>query len=41
MTIGGVAPAEVGYDRYLRFVRPLLAVLLVLICGFLALGAAV
>lgn len=40
VTIGGVALAKVGYDRYLRFVWPLLAVLLVLICGFLALGAA-
>ncbi|WP_405791206.1 YfcC family protein [Streptomyces sp. NBC_00029] len=40
VTIGGVALAKVGYDKYLRFVWPLLAVLLVLICGFLALGAA-
>ncbi|WP_399924044.1 YfcC family protein [Streptomyces kanamyceticus] len=41
VTIGGVALAKVGYDRYLRFVWPLLAVLLLLICGFVALGAAV
>ncbi|MFI1445733.1 YfcC family protein [Streptomyces virginiae] len=40
VTIGGVALAKVGYDKYLRFVWPLLAILLVLICGFLALGAA-
>ncbi|MCX4957009.1 hypothetical protein OG523_08390 [Streptomyces virginiae] len=40
VTIGGVALAKVGYDKYLRFVRPLPAVLLVPICGFLALGAA-
>lgn len=40
VTIGGVALAKVGYDKYLRFVWPLLAVLLVLICAFLALGAA-
>ncbi|WP_425578792.1 YfcC family protein [Streptomyces lavendulae] len=40
VTIGGVALAKVGYDRYLRFVCPLLAILLVLICGFLVLGAA-
>ncbi|MDI3403738.1 YfcC family protein [Streptomyces cavernicola] len=39
VTIGGVALAKVGYDRYLRFVWPLLAILLVLICGFVALGA--
>ncbi|MEV0257141.1 Na+/H+ antiporter NhaC family protein [Streptomyces sp. NPDC050732] len=40
VTIGGVALAKVGYDRYLRFVWPLLAALAVLVCGFLALGAA-
>lgn len=39
VTIGGVALAKIGYDRYLRFVWPLLAVLAVLICGFVALGA--
>ncbi|MFF8960182.1 YfcC family protein [Streptomyces sp. NPDC014894] len=41
VTIGGVALAKVGYDRYLRFVWPLLALLAVLICGFLVVGAAV
>ncbi|NEB72381.1 YfcC family protein, partial [Streptomyces fulvissimus] len=40
VTIGGVALAKVGYHRYLRFVAPLLAVLAVLICTFLVLGAA-
>ncbi|MEU0987253.1 YfcC family protein [Streptomyces sp. NPDC005953] len=40
VTIGGVALAKVGYDRYLRFVWPLLAILAVLICGFLVAGAA-
>ncbi|MFF1697313.1 YfcC family protein [Streptomyces sp. NPDC058257] len=40
VTIGGVALARVGYDKYLRFVWPLLAILLVLICAFVALGAA-
>ncbi|MET9607655.1 Na+/H+ antiporter NhaC family protein [Streptomyces sp. NPDC006512] len=40
VTIGGVALAKVGYDKYLRFVWPLLAILFVLICGFLAVGAA-
>ncbi|MEU8630197.1 hypothetical protein [Streptomyces sp. NPDC048669] len=39
VTVGGVALAKVGCDRYLRFVWPLLAVLAVLICGFVALGA--
>jgi uncharacterized ion transporter superfamily protein YfcC len=38
--MGGVALAKVGYDRYLRFVAPLLGILFVLICGFLAVGAA-
>ncbi|MFI5806307.1 YfcC family protein [Streptomyces sp. NPDC051561] len=41
VTIGGVALAKVGYDKYLRFVMPLLVILAVLICGFLVLGAAV
>ncbi|MFJ9036429.1 YfcC family protein [Streptomyces sp. NPDC102406] len=40
VTIGGVALARVGYDKYLRFVWPLLALLLLLICAFVALGAA-
>lgn len=39
VTIGGVALAKVGYDKYLRFVWPLLAVLAVLVCGFVAAGA--
>ncbi|MER5883000.1 YfcC family protein [Streptomyces sp. NPDC001941] len=41
VTIGGVALAKVGYDKYLRFVAPLLGILFVLVCGFVALGAAV
>ncbi|MYW66415.1 YfcC family protein [Streptomyces sp. SID8379] len=40
VTIGGVALAKVGYDKYLRFVWPLLALLFILICAFVALGAA-
>ncbi|MFD3805565.1 hypothetical protein ACFWSF_09960 [Streptomyces sp. NPDC058611] len=39
MTIGGVARAKVGYDKYLRFVWPLPAILFVLICGFPVAGA--
>ena len=39
--IGGVSLAKVGYDKYLRFVWPLLAVLFALICGFVALGAVI
>ncbi|MFI6473066.1 YfcC family protein [Streptomyces sp. NPDC050516] len=40
VTIGGVALAKVGYNKYLRFVTPLLAILFVLICAFVAAGAA-
>ncbi|MBB4895489.1 putative ion transporter superfamily protein YfcC [Streptomyces olivoverticillatus] len=39
VVMGGVSLAKVGYDRYLRFVWPLLAVLAVLICAFVAMGA--
>ncbi|MFI0976811.1 YfcC family protein [Streptomyces sp. NPDC021093] len=39
VTIGGVALAKVGYDKYLRFVWPLLVILFVLIGGFVAAGA--
>ncbi|MFE9931061.1 YfcC family protein [Streptomyces sp. NPDC005533] len=39
VVVGGVALAKVGYDKYLRFVWPLLAILAVLVCGFLTLGA--
>ncbi|MEV7285851.1 YfcC family protein [Streptomyces sp. NPDC093252] len=39
VTIGGVALAKVGYNKYLRFVTPLLGILFVLICVFVALGA--
>lgn len=41
VVMGGLTLAKVGYDRYLRFIAPLLGILLVLICGFLLLGAAV
>ncbi|MFD7336751.1 Na+/H+ antiporter NhaC family protein [Streptomyces violascens] len=40
VTIGGVALAKVGYNKYLRFVTPLLGILFVLICAFVAVGAA-
>jgi uncharacterized ion transporter superfamily protein YfcC len=38
--MGGLALARVGYDRYIRFVAPLLGILIVLTGVFLALGAA-
>ena len=41
VVMGGVALAKVGYDKYLRFTAPLLAILFILICAFLALGSAI
>lgn len=40
VVMGGLSLARVGYHRYLRFVWPLLAILAALVCGFVALGAA-
>jgi uncharacterized ion transporter superfamily protein YfcC len=41
IVMGGLALSRVRYDRYLRFVAPLLAILLVLTCLFMLLGVAV
>ncbi|MEU8581294.1 YfcC family protein [Streptomyces abikoensis] len=41
VVVGGVSLAKVGYDRYLRFVWPLLVILAVLVCAFVAVGAVV
>ena len=41
IVMGGLAIAKVRYDRYLKWVWPLLAILFVLTCLLLALGAAV
>ena len=41
VVMGGLALAKVGYGTYLRFIAPLLGVLLVLITAFIAVGAAV
>jgi uncharacterized ion transporter superfamily protein YfcC len=41
IVMGGLALAKVGYDKYIRFIWPLLAILFVLVCAFLALGVAV
>ncbi len=38
VVMGGLALAKVRYDRYLRFIWPLLATLLVLVSAFIALG---
>ncbi|ACQ80183.1 C4-dicarboxylate anaerobic carrier [Beutenbergia cavernae DSM 12333] len=37
--MGGLALAKVGYDKWLRFIWPLLAILAVLICVFVGVGA--
>lgn len=39
IVMGGLTLAKVGYDKYLRFVAPLMVILFVLICGFMVLGA--
>jgi uncharacterized ion transporter superfamily protein YfcC len=39
VVMGGLALAKVSYGAYLRFLAPLLALLLVLITAFIALGA--
>jgi uncharacterized ion transporter superfamily protein YfcC len=40
VVMGGLALAKVRYDQYLRFIAPLLLVLLVACTGFIAIGAA-
>ncbi|MEU1673107.1 Na+/H+ antiporter NhaC family protein [Streptomyces roseifaciens] len=40
VVMGGLALAKVRYDRYLRFVAPLMGMLLVAVAGFMVLGAA-
>ena len=39
IVMGGLTLAKVGYDRYIRFVTPLLVILFVLICVFLFVGS--
>jgi uncharacterized ion transporter superfamily protein YfcC len=41
IVMGGLALSRVRYDRYLRFLAPLLGVLLILTCLFMLLGVAV
>ena len=41
VVMGGLTLGKVGYDKYLRFIAPLLGILFVLVCGFLVLGATV
>lgn len=39
IVMGGLTLAKVGYDRYIRFVAPLMAILFVLVCIFMVIGA--
>jgi uncharacterized ion transporter superfamily protein YfcC len=39
--MGGLALSKVGYDRYLRFVRPYVPTVFVVVCAFLGISAAV
>jgi uncharacterized ion transporter superfamily protein YfcC len=39
--MGGLALARVGYDRFVRFMAPLLGILFVMTLAFVAIGAAV
>lgn len=41
VVMGGLALAKVRYDQYLRFIAPLLLLLVILCAGFIALGAAI
>jgi uncharacterized ion transporter superfamily protein YfcC len=38
--MGGLALSKVGYDRYLKFVWPFLAVVFVVVCAFIGIAAA-
>lgn len=40
VVMGGIALAKVSYDKYLKWLAPLLGIFFVVICAFLALGAA-
>jgi uncharacterized ion transporter superfamily protein YfcC len=39
--MGGLALSKVGYDRYLKFVWPFLAIVFVVVCAFLGIAAAI
>jgi uncharacterized ion transporter superfamily protein YfcC len=41
VVMGGLALSRVGYNRYLRFLAPLLGILLILTCLFMLLGVAI
>ena len=39
VVMGGLTLAKVGYDRYLRFVAPFLAIMFVALCLFVGIGS--
>jgi len=39
VVMGGLAVAKVDYNKYVKFIAPLLGILLVMIIGFVAVGA--
>jgi len=39
VVMGGLTLAKVGYDRYIRFVAPFLAIMFVALCLFVGIGA--
>lgn len=41
VVMGGLALGKVGYDKYVRFIAPLLGILLVLIVAFISIAAAI
>ena len=41
VVMGGLVLAKVGYDKYLKWLWPLLAMFFVVICAFVGIGAAV
>jgi uncharacterized ion transporter superfamily protein YfcC len=41
VVMGGLALSKVGYNRYVRFLAPILAIMFVLICVSMAVASAV
>ena len=41
VVMGGLALGKVGYDRYLRFMAPILGIMFVLICIIIGIATAV
>ena len=38
IVMGGLTLAKVGYDKYIRWVAPLMVILFVLVCAFMVIG---